>query len=149
MIYERIPVYSGRIKRGGSAASSMDFVSTVLSLSQKHDEGANSGRGKGGRMGDPRGCRKERRYHGMNAVESEGESGAAQGWSRGGCRGGGEGRKRDGKKARRRERAGIRRNKRGIFVPATNPNGEKRTFLFSFTRQPTYPPTFMSAVSED
>lgn len=44
---------------------------------------------------------------------------------------------------------GIRRNKRGIFVPATNPNGEERTFLFSFTRQPTYLPTFMSAVSED
>lgn len=62
--------------------------------------------------------------------------------------GGGEW-KRIWKETRGRERTGIRRNKRGIFVPAANPNGEKRTFLFSFTQQPTYLPTFMSAVSED
>lgn len=144
MIYERIPEYSGRIKRGGSTASSMDFVSTVLSLSQKHDKGANSGRGKGEGRETRAGAGRKGGTTARTAVESEGESGTAEGNERGWG-----GRKRDGKNARWRERAGIRRNKRGIFVPATNPNGEKRTFLFSFTRQPTYPPTFMSAVSED
>jgi len=43
VIYERIPPCSGRIKRGGStASSSMDFVSAVLSLSQEHDAKGNA-----------------------------------------------------------------------------------------------------------
>lgn len=125
----------------------MDFVSTVLSLSQKHDKGANSGRAyrRGERGGSRAGSEQEgKEEHGTNAVESGGKSGAV------GAEGEGEKTTRwGGRNARWRERAGIRRNKRGIFVPATNPNGEKRTFLFSFIRQPTYPPTFMSAVSED
>lgn len=147
MIYERIPVYSGRIKRGGSTVSSMDFVSTVLSLSQEHDKGADSGRafrrgrrtpcgfGAGRKGGTRYGTRLKTRVRAVRLDGGEGGQSENDG--------------RDGKNARWRERAGIRRNKRGIFVPATNPNGEKRTFLFSFTRQPTYPPTFMSAVSED
>lgn len=56
-------MYSGRIKRGGSTASSMDFVSAVLSLSQEHDDrGADSGRAPRrdeGVRGDKRGLKQE------------------------------------------------------------------------------------------
>lgn len=135
-------MYSGRIKRGGSTASSMDFVSAVLSLSQKRDDrNADSGRASCHDEGvrederglkqegkEEQGMRHERRFETWIRKDSrkkrvkESEARATEeGW----------------KNAKRRERAGIRRNKRGIFVPATNPNGEKRTFLFSFTRQPT------------
>lgn len=100
---------------------------------------------KGGGEGTRASLKQEgKEERGTNATEREGEKGGF-----GGGREEGVKRKRGMGRTRRREKAGIRRNKRGIFVPATNPNGEKRTFLFSFTRQPTYPPTFMSAVSED
>jgi len=143
VIYERIPAYSGRIKRGGvdGGTPSMDFVSAVLSLSQKHERRAQILVARSVQKGV---CsRKERTAAyttpGMRARE---EASAECGRTK---------RKRNGGDGRIRgeEEPSIRRNKRGIFVPATNPNGEERTFLFSFIRQPTYLPTFMSAVSED
>jgi len=115
----------------------MDFVSAVLSLSQKRDARGNAasmgrprdgavGRGGGEGGETARGFRREAR------AETRAREATAS------KRGGEGARKRTHTKGR--ERAGIRRNKRGIFVPAANPNGEERTFLFSLSRQPTYLP---------